>query len=300
MEPAWIREAEDFADRLLKKCNFPPAGTLYACAVSGGADSLTLLALATRAGLRVTCYHVDHQIRQGSYAESDVVKKAAEFLGADFVSLRVEVAQGPNLEARARALRKSVLPDNAATGHTLDDQAETLLINLLRGAGLSGLGGIKEGFSHPILAVRRSETRELVRLLCLDPVVDPSNDDPRFLRNRVRHELLPLCNDIARRDVSVLLARSAKVISSEDSFLETLSEEIKPDDVRDIAQSQEVLAKRALRRWLREYDGEMHPPSYEHLERVLEVAQKKRLACQLPGGISIRRSQGILKIIPPK
>ncbi len=300
MAPAWSKEAEEFADELLKKCNFPPAGTAYDCAVSGGPDSLSLLALAVRAGLEVTCYHVDHQIRSGSHLEVELVQKAADFFRAAFIALQVKVDPGPNLEARARALRKAVLPADVATGHTMDDQAETVLINLLRGAGPGGLKAMERGFCHPILEIRRFETRKLVELLSLDPVWDPSNNDPRFLRNRVRHELLPLCNDIAGRDVAVLLARSSKIIAEEDQFLETLAKEIQADRVDQIASIDDVLAKRALRRWLRDLDGEKHPPSYDHLERVLEVAKKKRLACQLPTGITIRRSQGVLRIINEK
>jgi tRNA(Ile)-lysidine synthase len=292
----WNDEASRFADSLLLRCNFPQEGTSYKCAVSGGPDSLALLALAVRAGLRVTCYHVDHQIREGSHLEATKVRSAAKLLGAEFVALSVAVEEGPNLEARARALRKAALPPDAATGHTLDDQAETVLINLLRGAGLDGLSGMEINFSHPILRIRRWETRKLTELLGLDPVMDPSNDDPRFLRNRVRHELLPLCNEIARRDVAVLLARTAEVVSAENELLEDLAAGIKADSVAEILQVQEVLAKRALRGWLRGLNAEKHPPSYESLERVMEVAKKKRLACQLPGGIDVHRSKGSLVV----
>ncbi len=294
----WSEKAARFADALLPRCNFPEPGTVYKCAVSGGPDSLALLALAVRAGLRVTCYHVDHRIRTGSHAEAGTVRAAAELLGAEFVSLSVRVEEGPNLEARARALRKAALPSGAATGHTLDDQAETLLINLLRGAALDGLSGMEANFSHPILRIRRSETKKLTELLLLDPVMDPSNDDPRFLRNRVRHELLPLCNEIARRDVAVLLARTAEVVFAENKFLNDLAAGIKPDSTAEVLRAHEVLAKRALRGWLRGLNAEKHPPSHESLEMVMEVVKKKRLACQLPGGIDVRRSKGSLIVRP--
>ena len=111
------------------------------CAVSGGADSLALLVLAVEAG----CVR-DRGPRRprpagGSAAEADVVRAAAAGLGAGFVSERVVVEPGPNLEARARAARYSVLPAGVLTGHTADDQAETVLLNLMWGAGLDGLAG---------------------------------------------------------------------------------------------------------------------------------------------------------------
>ena len=123
------------------------------------------------------------------------------------------VAPGPNLEARLRAARFSVLPDGVATGHTMDDQAETVLLNLLRGAGSDGLAAMAPGTRHPLLELRRCETHALCAGLGLDPVRDPSNDDPAFMRNRVRHELLPLCAELAGRDPIPLLARQAGAVA---------------------------------------------------------------------------------------
>ncbi|MHB1854368.1 MAG: ATP-binding protein, partial [Acidimicrobiales bacterium] len=98
--------------------------------MSGGADSLALLVLAVATGRAVTAFHVDHGLRPGSAAEADRVAAAAAGLGAGFRALSVEVEPGPNLEARARAARRAVLPPDASTGHTADDQAETVLLNL--------------------------------------------------------------------------------------------------------------------------------------------------------------------------
>jgi len=95
---------------LLTRCTFPPAGTPLPCAVSGGPDSLALLVLATAAGCDVTAIHVDHGLRDGSAAEADVVADAARRFGARVERHRVVLAPGPNLEARARQGRFSVLP----------------------------------------------------------------------------------------------------------------------------------------------------------------------------------------------
>ena len=194
-----------------------------------------LLVLAVTAGCDVTAYHVDHGLRPGSSDEAAVVARAASAVGAEFVSLRVDLPPGPNLEARARKARATVLPAGVATGHTADDQAETILLNLLRGAALDGLAGMRPGRQHPILAIRRFETEELVQSLHLEVVRDPTNDDPRFRRNRVRHELLPLATEIAGRDVVALLCRQAALLADDAGLLADLASTIDPTSVPQLA-----------------------------------------------------------------
>ena len=243
---------EGFAE-LLSRCTFPPPGAPLSCAVSGGADSLALLVLAVAAGCAVTAIHVDHGLRPGSAAEADVVAAVAERFGAAFERRQVSVTSGPNLEARARAARLEVLPPGAATGHTMDDQAETVLINILRGAATDGMAGMEAGPRHPLLGLRRAETHALCAAVGLVPVSDPTNEDPVFVRNRVRHELLPLCAEVAGRDVVPLLARQAGVLRDESVLLESLASEAVPDptDVGVVARAPRPLARRALRQWLR-------------------------------------------------
>ena len=182
-----------------------------------------------------------------------MVADAAKAVGARFERRRVSVAPGPNLEARARAARFAVLPADVATGHTMDDQAETILVNLLRGAGADGLAGMAPGPRHPLLGLRRLETHALCAEVGLEPVCDPSNADPAFVRNRVRHELLPLCAQVAGRDPVPVLARQAGVLRDEVALLEWLAAEALPDpaDARAVSAASPPLARRALRRWLR-------------------------------------------------
>ena len=142
---AWPQLVSD----LVPRCSFPPPGTAFDCAVSGGPDSLALLVLAAAAGCLVTAIHVDHGLRAGSDAEAAVVARAAVLVGARFVAEKVVVGAGPNLEARARAARLASLPPGVATGHTMDDQAETILLNLLRGSGADGLAGMEPGSAAP-------------------------------------------------------------------------------------------------------------------------------------------------------
>jgi tRNA(Ile)-lysidine synthase len=287
-------EAEELVATLLPRCDFPPAGAVVACAVSGGADSLALLVLSVAAGCKVTAVHVDHGLRPGSEREAAVVAAAAARFGATFVAERVEVPAGPNLEARARAARYGVLPPGARTGHTADDQAETVLLNLIRGAGLDGLGGF-DPERRPIRRLRRHETVALCAAAGLDPVHDPSNADPAFRRNRIRHELLPLLDVIAERDVAAVLARQADLLSADAELLEELAAALDPTDARALAAAPEALARRAVRRWLRT-GAEQHPPDRAAVERVLAVASGDAVACDVGGGRSVRRSKGRLSL----
>lgn len=282
---------------LLSRCTFPPAGQELDCAVSGGADSLALLVLACAAGCRVTAHHVDHGLRPGSASEAAVVGTAAATYGARFRSVRVTVGQGPNLEARARAARWGALPPAVATGHTADDQAETVVLNLLRGSGLDGLAGMRAGPRHPILALRRAETVALCAAVGLAPVHDPSNGDLRLRRNRVRHQVLPLLGAVAERDVGEVLARQCELLAADADLLESLASGIDPSDATTLRAAPAPLARRAVRRWLRDADG--HPPGSAAVERVLAVARGERVACEVGGGLRVRRSGGRLLLAPP-
>jgi tRNA(Ile)-lysidine synthase len=266
--------------------------------VSGGPDSLALLVLAVEAGCDVTAVHVDHGLRPGSAAEAGVVADAARRFGASFEGLRVDLAGGPDLEARARAARRAALPPGALLGHTADDQAETVLLNLLRGASLAGLAGFDPA-ARPIRRLRRVETHGLCAALGLEPVADPSNLDPAHRRNRVRHELLPLLDAIAERDVAAVLARQADLVREDDDFLDELALAVDPTDARALAAAPPVLARRAVRRWLR--DGpERHPPDRATVERVLAVARGGAVACEVGGGRSVRRTRGRLRVDGPR
>jgi len=272
---------------LLDRCSFPPVGSEVTCAVSGGPDSLALLALAIEAGCRATAVHVDHGLRPGSAEEGEVVRAAAARFGAAYRSLRVTVAPGPNLEARARRARYDALPADVLTGHTADDQAETVLLNLLRGAGLDGLRGFDPA-RRPLRRLRRSETHELCADLGLHPVQDESNDDLRFRRNRVRHEALPLLDAIADRDVTSVLARQADHLRADAELLDELAVAVDPCDARALAAAPGPLAGRAVRLWLRT-GPEAHPPSSASVTRVLAVARGDAVACEIEGGRRVHR-----------
>lgn len=282
-------------DDLLARCSFPPPGTDVVCAYSGGADSTALLALASVAGLGVTAIHIDHGLRPSSADEATEAMALAGRLGVPCQVVRADIAPGANLEARARAARQAALPSGALTGHTADDRAETLLVNLLRGAGLDGLAAMAPSPTRPLLALRRTDTRLLCTELDLVPVGDPSNDDPRFVRNRVRHELLPLMDSIAGRDTVPLLVRTAETAADDAALAESLAAAIDPTDARALTAAAPAAARRALRHWLMT-DG--YPPDAAAVDRVLAVAAGARRACELPGGQRVERHRQRLRIVP--
>jgi tRNA(Ile)-lysidine synthase len=288
---------------LLPHCTFAsidrpgPEGVI--CGVSGGADSLALLVLAAAwfGPRRVTAFHLDHGWRpDAAPAEADVVAAAAALLDTGFRSERLDVEPGSNLEARSRIARHRVLGPDALLGHTADDQAETLLINLARGAGPTGLGGIRPGPRHPILTLRRTETVRVCALAGFEPVQDPSNHDPRFVRTRMRNELLPLLADIADRDPVPLLNRTADLSREAADEITRRADELDPTDTRALRRAPRAVVSAALRDWLRTPDG--HPPSAGEVERVLAVVENRVKACELAGGRRVSRSDGRLILHP--
>ena len=282
---------------LLARCAFPSPGATVDCAVSGGPDSLALLVLAVEAGLMVTAWHVDHGLRPGSDAEGERVAVVADSLGAAAVSVTAMVGDGPNLEARAREARLDALPDGVLTGHTADDQAETVLLTLLRGSGVHGSAGIGDPGRRPLLGLRRSETRALCVACGLEPLDDPMNDDPRFVRNRIRNEVLPLLAEVSDRDPVPLLARHAGLAGEAVVLLDALIADIAPPDARTLAVLSPELARLALRGWLTGLLGG-RPPDAAAIDRVFDVAGGLVRATEVAGGLRIERSRGRLRPLP--
>jgi tRNA(Ile)-lysidine synthase len=284
------------------ECDAPPP-VVVGC--SGGADSTALLALAVDAGLAPVAVHVDHGLRVDSAAEADVVAAVAERLGAGFRSMRVSLDPGPNLEARARdarydALEAARVAEDASAvlvGHTADDQAETVLLNVLRGAaaaGLAGMAATRGTITRPLLSWRRADTRALCEARGLPVLDDPMNSDATFRRVAIRREVLPLLERLAGRDLTPVLVRQAQLLREESVFLDELAIAAWPGpDGRTHAASLRalppVLARRALRCWLG-----APPPSADEIARVLAVADGRARAVELAGGRAVHRTRGVL------
>ena len=208
---------------------------LVAC--SGGPDSLALAAAAgivgTRSGLSVRAAIVDHRLQTGSDAVAAAVAHTLAGLGLTSIVLPVSVdAAGQGLEAGARQARYVALAAAAAPGevvllgHTLDDQAETVLLGLARGSGIRSLAGMpvrRDGFVRPLLGLRAATTRAACTELGLQPWLDPHNTEPRFSRTRVRERVLPLLEAELGPGVALALARSAELARADADLLDGLA-----------------------------------------------------------------------------
>ncbi len=280
--------------QLLGRCTFEPHPQtgLLEVSVSGGADSVALLVLAFLSNSNVRVWHLNHQLRPSSGHEAIFVQNLASAFSVKVEILRTEVEDGPNLEERARDKRRAAFIDGVATGHTADDVCETMIINLVRGSGPRGLGSMAPGPQHPILDLRRAETEAICRALSIEFVLDESNMDPRFLRNRVRNEVLPLLSEVSCRDVVPILSRTAHILRQIASYISSQADGLDPTEAKGLAAADEIIATEAIRRWLTDERG--HSISYELAQDVLRVARGEKGATDLPGAIRVRRSKGKL------
>lgn len=220
-------------------------GDLVLAACSGGADSLALAAAvafeAPRLGLRGGGVTVDHGLQPGSGEQARKVTKALTEMGLDPVqSVTAAVACPgtpgyPGPEAAARAARYLALDQAASScgaaavllGHTMDDQAETVLLGLARGSGARSLAGMPERngrYLRPLLGTGRATTRAACAAQGLEPWDDPQNADPGYARVRVRHRLLPELEAELGPGVTEALARSARLLRADAEFLDALAQ----------------------------------------------------------------------------
>src|SRR3989442_12050186 len=239
-------------------------GERVVVAVSGGRGSLALPSILREilpaVSLALTVAHFDHGWREDSQDDRDFVAAMAAQWGYPFHPVRA--ADGtPHTESAARTARYAFLRRTAAEtnstaialGHTQDDQVETLLLHLLRGSGSRGLGAMRRrdrDLARPLLDISRREIEAYLVRLHLTPRRDPSNEDPRFTRNRLRQQVLPAIDafDPAARE---LLARTADILSEEDRFLEDAIAQVPDELVRDrtaFAKLPPALQRRVIRR----------------------------------------------------
>lgn len=280
---------------LLARVSFPAPGGSVDLGVSGGADSTALLVLAVAAGLDVRVHHVDHGLRAASGDDASVVVELCGRLDIPVTVHHAALADGPNLEDRARRTRRALLPARVLLGHTADDQAETVLLALLRGAGPDGVGAMSPQ-RRPLLALRRHETRAVCEAVGVAPLVDGSNSDPRFRRNRVRRELLPLLDDIAGRDVVPLLARFADIERATVESLDATLAGVDPTDTAALRERDDVAVARLLRRWWRETTGVDHAPDHAATLRMIDVVRGVTSRCDVVSGWRLARTSGRLRL----
>ncbi|MDD5677663.1 MAG: tRNA lysidine(34) synthetase TilS [Kiritimatiellae bacterium] len=301
--------------------------------VSGGADSVALLAvlrdLAPAWKLRLTVAHLNHGIR-GAAAAADAafVADLARRWKLVFTGGRINVPvqarrQGISLEMAGRKARYAFFAraarthhcDAIATAHTADDQAETVLLNLARGAGAAGLAGIPYIGWHGALKVVRPlrdvERKSIERFLARRRLAwreDATNADPAFLRNRVRHEVLPFLEERLNPEIRRALLRVSDILAGENEWLEFLADEIfkrcrvpgrgKLLNARPLAGFPLAARRRVLRRWLEACKLGAEALGFDSIARLDNLVSDRRggRAVTLSGGWLVRRTGGVLTL----
>ncbi|OLT48437.1 tRNA lysidine(34) synthetase TilS [Saccharomonospora sp. CUA-673] len=295
----------------------PDGGGRYV-AVSGGADSLALAeAAAYVTGGAVTALVVDHDLQPGSADVAETAAAAARGLGvaeARVLPVSVSGPGGPEAaarKARYRALRGAI-PDGATVllGHTLDDQAETVLLGLGRGSGPRSIAGMRpfdRPWGRPLLGVPRTVTRAACDELGIEPWQDPHNVDPRYRRVRVRTEALPLLDDVLGGGVAGALARTAAQLREDVDTLDDLAEQLLERaratesgelSVEILEPAPPAVRRRALRSWL--LAAGVRELTDAHLRSVdaLVGAWRGQGGVWLPGHFEAGRARGKLRVEP--
>jgi tRNA(Ile)-lysidine synthase len=302
--------------RLAVRRLLPEVAGELAVAVSGGADSLALAAAAEhaahRAGRTVHGLIVDHGLQPGS---AEVAARTAEQLrdlGLDHVRVLTVTVGGPGgPEAAARRARYPALRAAAPgawvlLGHTRDDQAETVLLGLGRGSGARSIAGMRvldPPWARPFLDLPRTTTRAACAALGLTPWADPHNEDPKYTRVRLRHEVLPLLEDVLQGGVAAALARTAAQLREDAEALDALAAELleraRVDGELNVTLLSDVppaLRRRVLRTWL--LDAGVTELSDAHLRAVDALIGEWRGqgGVWLPGGLEAGRAHGRLRV----
>lgn len=294
-------------------------------ALSGGPDSVALLAalaaLARRYGIELHAAHLNHGLRgKESQRDQQWAEVVAQRFGVSCaIGQSAALAGTPNLEARARDERYAFLKRVAAeqgctkiaTGHTLDDQAETVLMRLLRGTGWDGLAGIRavrDGrIIRPLIECARAQVLAFLTACALPFCEDSSNQDRRFLRNRVRHEIIPLLQSL-NPQATRNLASAADNVAQEAGLLEDRVRAIlgaAPSrdgtlSVAAVVAAPPALRPRVVRTWLREQRGNLRCLTAVHVRAVVDLARGRRPngRIRLPGSQLVRREYGQLRWRP--
>jgi tRNA(Ile)-lysidine synthase len=318
-----------------RRLGLPAANARVVVAVSGGADSVALLLslneLVKSKKLKLTLFvsHLDHSLRGDSRADARWVKALAKRLGHESLARRVDVkalaaGSGDNLEQAARRARYKFLAKVAKekravvvlTAHTMDDQAETVLLNLLRGSGMDGLRGMEPArrlgagseviLARPLLGwARRKDTENYCRLRAVESLTDEMNTDEKFARVRVRRQLLPQMESFNPKIVQGL-ARTAELLREDSAALDQAASRLLELATEDgagsrlridlLALAPTALRRRALRQWIEKCRGDL-----KRIERVHVLAVESLLfgdrggrVIELPGGAKVRRRQKCL------
>lgn len=321
-EPRAVREFLARVRRTVDDRELLKGGERMVLAVSGGPDSLALLYSFTRLAhhydLELHVAHFDHRLREGSDRDAAFVARQAKRLGLP-ATVRVadsaEPIGGMSPEEAARSRRLAFLGEVAgsvgatriATGHTLDDQAETVLMRMLVGAGRRGLGGIPPRrwyYVRPLIDTRRTQVEAFCRALRLRPRIDPTNADPAYLRNQIRRETIPALEGSLNVRLIESLARLADIVRDEDHYLDQRAAALAaPEPVEGgsrlavsvLRELPPALQRRAIR-LLARHEGPGIDHAHTEAVRALALGGRTGQELHLPGPLSARLEYGFLVV----
>ena len=292
----------------LRRYEMVSPGDTVICAVSGGADSMALLwgmyLLREKLGITLEAAHFDHNLRgEESRQDADFVRKFCEFHDIPLHFGEGNVIPGKKgLEAAARDARYAFLRSlngTIATAHTADDNAETVLMHLLRGSGLRGLGGVtprSEGLIRPMLDVTRAEVEAFLSENYIRHVEDSSNGGDEFLRNRLRHHVMPL---LAKENPKIAenLSQMALRLRLDEEFLSSQANSTALPGVESLKNMPKALRNRALENFLKENGVKEPEDSHIAMAESLVFSDKPSARASFPGGITLARNYDRLEVL---
>lgn len=292
--------------QMLRRYEMVQPGDRVFCAVSGGADSMALLwamyLLRDKLQIRLSAAHFNHHLRGAeSDGEEVFVRQFCGDFGIPLVTDGCPVVAGDKgLEAAAREARYAflrTLPGKVATAHTADDNAETVLLHLVRGTGLKGLGGISPVMGsviRPMLTVTRQEVETFLAEYHIPHREDSSNGTDQFLRNRLRHGVMPLLKR-ENPQLAENLSAMAMRLRLDEEALNSLSRQQEPGDVAQLREMHPAQRTRALERLLKQWG--VREPEAEHiaLAERLVFSPKPSAKADFPGNVTIGRNYNRLE-----
>ncbi|MDD2899617.1 MAG: tRNA lysidine(34) synthetase TilS [Desulfuromonadaceae bacterium] len=327
MNPPGTALISRIAHTVIRHTLINPGDTLIV-GLSGGADSIALLDLLSRLpeyNLRLIAVHLNHCLRGAeSDADEEFSRGAALRYGIPFESVRKDVKKHAeerhlNLEDAGRLARIDLFEEISrkygaaavALAHHADDQAETVLMRLLRGAGMTGLSGMSyrnsRGYIRPLLDISRSDIERYLRECGLSWREDASNGDTIYLRNRIRHQLLPLLEEY-NPAIRARLAATATIIRGDEGLLQTLTEQAFTDlcrvgesvvtcSVAYISRFDRALQSRVIRHAFKQLTGTLEKFSQRHVDAVCEIINSGRpnVWITLPHGVEVVKEYDTLK-----
>ena len=288
----------------IRKNGLLEKGDSVVCAVSGGADSMALLwamyLLREKLDIRLSAAHFNHRLRgEESHRDEAFVRQFCQDYQIPFYCGSAQVTPGKKgLEAAARDARYAFLqqlPGKIATAHTANDNAETLLMHLVRGTGLKGLGGIspiRGNLIRPMLSVTRQDVLAFLDEYSIPYVQDSSNETDQFLRNRIRHSVMPLLEQ-ENPSLAENLSATALRLRQDEQALEALTPVTA--DVEQLREMEPAQRSRALTRILEQWG--VREPEAEHIALMeqLVFSGKPSARAEFPQGVLVRRNYGTLE-----